>query len=107
MAEPTLIEVFGENALQDATTVTLAKADYATLTAATENTAESLFVGMMLKAATKLNTNNQAADPDIQVTIDKDSQTGITRNSQAYIRHTYIVNLDVPDLTSTVDPDSF
>ncbi|MBC1242280.1 hypothetical protein GNE10_35350, partial [Nostoc sp. 2RC] len=56
MAEPTLTQVFGANATQDATTITITKADLTGvgLTAASENTAESLFTAIVLKAQTAL-----------------------------------------------------
>ncbi|MDJ0800169.1 MAG: hypothetical protein QNJ51_25745 [Calothrix sp. MO_167.B12] len=106
MAEPTLTAVFGDNVTQDGTTLTVAKADLP-ITASATNTGESLLVGLMLKAAENLNSNAQGVDPDIQVTIDRDSSAAITRNSQSYIRHLFLVRLDVPDQTQTVNADSF
>jgi hypothetical protein len=62
---------------------------------------------MMLKASETLNANAQGTDPDIQVTINKDSSTPITRGSNSYIRHLYLVRLDVPDQTTFVDANDF
>ncbi len=106
MPEPTLTAVFGDNAIQDGTNLTIAKADLS-VTASATNTAESLFVAALLKASETLNSNAQGGDPDIQVTIDKDSSSQITRNSQNFIRHVYLVKLDVPDQTQTVNANSF
>lgn len=106
MAEPTLTSVFGDGATQDGTILTVAKADLS-ITASATNTAESLFVGTFLKAAETLNPSAQAANPDIQITIDKDSSASFSRNSRSYIRHTYLVTLDMPDLTEIVNADSF
>ncbi|MDJ0797886.1 MAG: hypothetical protein QNJ51_13900 [Calothrix sp. MO_167.B12] len=107
MSEPTLASVYGASAAQDALTVTLTKADYSNLTASADNTAESIFVATFLNAAAVLTPAAQTTDPDIQVTIDKTSQADLTRNGSNYIRHSYTVNLDVPNLASTVNPDSF
>ncbi len=106
MAEPILTDVFGANATQDATGLTIAKTDL-NITPSATNTAESLFVASFLKVAETLNATAQGADSDIQVTIDKESASQITRNSQNFIRHVYIVKFDVPDQTETVNPNNF
>ena len=106
MAEPILTDVFGANATQDATNLTITKADL-NITASATNTAEGLFVATFLKAAETLNATAQGADSDIQVTLDKESASPITRNSTNYIRHVYVVKFDVPDQTETVNPNNF
>ena len=52
MPEPTLTQIFGAGAAQTATVLTIAKADLAAvgLTASSTNTAESLFVALLLQA---------------------------------------------------------
>ncbi|MCC5626184.1 hypothetical protein, partial [Nostoc sp. CHAB 5715] len=50
MAEPTLAQVFGANATQTATTITITKADLPRLTPSSTNTAESLLTAILLKA---------------------------------------------------------
>jgi hypothetical protein len=62
MAEPTLQQVFGVNASQDPTTITLAKADLVGLTASSNNTAESILAAIVLTAADNLTEENRAAD---------------------------------------------
>ncbi|MGI2909847.1 hypothetical protein AABK37_42490, partial [Hassallia sp. VBCCA 56010] len=67
----TLAQVFGDNATQDSSNLTISKADLAAigLTASSNNTAESLLVALILKAASYLNETNQSTNNDIQVTI--------------------------------------
>lgn len=64
MAEPTLTDVFGAGATQDATTLTILKSDLAGLglTAAAGNTAESLLISIVLKAAGLLTEVNRLTD---------------------------------------------
>jgi hypothetical protein len=62
MTEPTLQQVFGTNATQDATTITLTKADLVGLTASASNTAESIIAAIVLTAADNLTEENRAAD---------------------------------------------
>jgi len=49
MLNLTLAQVFGANATQDATTLTIQKADLLGLTAAADNRGEQLLVGMLLQ----------------------------------------------------------
>ncbi|MCC5626858.1 hypothetical protein LC613_01085 [Nostoc sphaeroides CHAB 2801] len=110
MAEPTLIQVFGAGATQNATTLTISKTDLATtgLTASTTNTAESLIAAITLLAANYLNDTNQTTNADIQVTIvDSGFPQIVTRNNQQYRQTTYNVNFQKVDNTSTLDPDDF
>ena len=110
MAEPTLTQVFGANAAQDANTITIAKADLVAvgLTPASSNTAESLAVAIMLKASAYLNTTTQTTDNDIQVTIDNSNFPQlVTRNNATYRQTTFNVNLQTVDSEYTLDPDNF
>ena len=109
MAEPTLVQVFGTNASQDATTLTIAKADLNStgLTATATNTPESLFVAILLKAANYLNEANQQTNADIQITIAESFQSLVSRNNQQYRQRSYSVNLDKPDTAGGIDPDDY
>lgn len=111
MAEPTLQQVFGANAVQDATTLTISKADLAArgLTASTNNTAESLTVAILLQAGAYLTTANQdSVNTDIQVTIaDSGFPQLVSRNSLQWRQITYNVNLQTPDSGFTIDPDNY
>jgi hypothetical protein len=110
MAEPTLQQVFGVNATQTSTTLTISKNDLAAtgFTPATANTAESLFVALLLLADNYLNETQQQADNDIQVTIaDSGFPSIVTRNSQTYRQVTYNINLQTLDNGFTIDPDNY
>ncbi|MDZ8023581.1 MAG: hypothetical protein RMX97_02630 [Nostoc sp. DedQUE11] len=107
MAEPTLTQVFGSGATQDATSITILKADLAGLTAGASNTAESLIAGIILKASNYLNTTNQGTNADIQITIeDSGFPQVVTRNNIQYRQTTYNVNFQSAD-NYTLDPDNF
>ncbi|MDZ8083197.1 MAG: hypothetical protein RMZ69_23835 [Nostoc sp. ChiQUE01a] len=107
MAEPTLQQVLGANATQDATTITIVKADLTGLTASANNTAESLVTGIILKASGYLNSTNQATNTDIQITIeDSNFPQVVTRNNTQYRQTTYNVNFQSAD-NYTLDPDNF
>ena len=87
MAEPTLTQVFGTNAAQTATTLTITKADLTGLTASANNSAESLFVAILLKAKSYLTTTNYEANIDQSVVIETpgfNAQSLVTRNNAQY-----------------------
>lgn len=109
MAEPTLTQVFGAGASQDANTLTIAKSDLAAmgLTASASNRAEALLVALILKVKAYLNSTNQESDPDIQVTIEDGFPSLVFRNNQNYRQTSYTVNLQKLDVGSTVDPDDY
>lgn len=110
MAEPTLTQVFGAGATQTATTLTIAKADLTGLTASANNSAESLFVALLLKAKEYLTAANYDSNIDQSVTIvtpDFNAQSLITRNNQQYRQFTQTVNLYKVDTSSTIDPDDY
>ncbi|MCC5640548.1 hypothetical protein LC593_32910 [Nostoc sp. CHAB 5844] len=110
MAEPLLTDVFGAGATQNATTVTIAKADLAAvgLTASASNTAESLLVAILLKAETYLNDTNQANNIDQSVSLSTATTPSFTnRNNAVYIRDAITVEIDKPAGTLTIDPDNY
>lgn len=109
MAEPSLIQTFGASASQTATQLIISKADLATvgLTANAANTAESLFVAIMLLAKQTLTDTNLQANPDQSISIVDSFPSLVTRNSQQYRQNTYSVNLQKLDTAVTIDPDDF
>jgi hypothetical protein len=107
MAEPTLTEVFGANAAQTSTTITITKADLTGLTASANNTAESLFVAILLKAASYLTDTNLQANSDQSISIESSFDSIVTRNNTSYRQKTYSVNLQKLDPTTEVDPDDY
>lgn len=109
MSEPNLQQVFGTNANQDANTITISKTDLAAvgLTSSVNNRAEQLLVAILLKAATYLNSTQQEADADIQVTIDSSFPSIVFRNNQNYRQNTYTISLQKVDAGVTINPDDY
>lgn len=107
MVELTLQDVFRAGATQTGTTLTIAKVDFPTLTAAADNRAEQLFVALLLKAEAALTTTRQDTNPEQSITIEDSFQTLITRNSQQYRQVTKSVNLQKLDVTAGIDPDDY
>lgn len=111
MSNFTLQQIFGDNAVQDSDTVTLAKSDLSDnsgLSAADQNDGESVFVSLILQGqALGLDTNhrdgNEEFDPNIsqQVAISGPVMTLVERadvdgNISSFKRDTYTIDLDVP-----------
>lgn len=111
MAEPTLTEVFGANATQDANTLIISKADLAAvgLTPSATNRAEALLVALIKKWQLALNPTRQNENADIQITIEKGdfSSSIVFRNNASYRQDTYTINLQKVDTSAIVDPDDY
>ncbi|MDZ8227526.1 hypothetical protein [Nostoc sp. ChiVER01] len=111
MAEPSLTAVFGSNATQDATTLTISKADLAVtgLTPSANNTAESLLIAIMLKF--KLVLTDEARDTNIDqsvAVVAGFSPSITTRNDNVYLRNTISVEIDrILTGAETIDPDNY
>jgi len=109
MAEPTLQEVFGANATQDATDIVIKKADLAGLTPSASNTAESLLSGILLTAKPTLSSTNFASNIDQSLSIENGFSSFTTRgtNNAAYRVDQLNVNLAKLDTGATLDPDDY
>lgn len=112
MPEPTLQQIFGANAAQTASTLTISKADLAAvnLTASATNTAESLLVAIVLMAKNYLTPSAQESNPDQSITVteaDFNFQSLVTRNDQTYRQSTYTINLQKLDTGNIIDPDDY
>lgn len=111
MAEPTLPQIFGNNATQTATQLIISKADLSTvgLTPQDINSAESLFIAVFLLGSRYLNSANQISNPDIQITIADGipAQSLVTRNSQQYRQRLFALAAQRPDAGAILDPDDF
>lgn len=107
MAEPSLVQLFGASATQDATTLTIHKADLTGLTPSATNTAESLLAAIAVFAQTTLTTANQASNTDQSITITDSNDNIVTRSSIPYRRKTKIIAFDKPDNASAFDPDDY
>lgn len=109
MAVPTLTEVFGAAATQTATTITISKADLPTLTASATNTAQQIFVALLLKAQGALNPTARDASTDIKATIDYGGQTifPIANSTDLDRQDTYTVTLHKTIASVQVDADDY
>lgn len=107
MAEPTLAQIFGANATQDATSLTIHKADLTGLTPSSTNTAESLLAGIVVSGQPSLSAANQALNTDQSITITDSNDNITTRSGVAYRRKTKIITFDKVDTGSAFDPDDY
>jgi hypothetical protein len=109
MAEPTLTQVFGTSAAQDATTLTITKADLTGLTPSANNTAESLLVAIIVKALSALTQTNFDSNTDQSIYIATGFPTFTFRgiNNDSYRIDQFTINLAKPDTAATIDPDDY
>lgn len=109
MAEPTLTQVFGAGATQTATTITIVKADLPGLTASATNRAESLIVGILLKALPGLTKAGFEADTNQNIYIESGYPAFSFRgtNNDSYRIDQLTVNLAKLDTLATIDPDDY
>mgnify|MGYP007006696582 CR=1 FL=1 len=75
--EPTLEQIFGANATQDATDIVIKKADLVAvgLVAAADNNPESLFVALIKNAALILTPENRDLNADQSIVIGEYSES--------------------------------
>jgi hypothetical protein len=111
MTEPTLIQIFGTDATQDANTVTIQKSALATvgLTASANNKAESILAAILLLARINLNQSNFDTDIDYSIVIESGFSSFIARgtNNTPYRVDQLTVNLAKPDSSSILDPNDY
>lgn len=112
MAEPTLTDIFGAGATQDATTLTIVKANLPGLTASANNTGEALLTGILKCAAVNANETNRDSNIDQSVVIDlTQTPSFVTRTNgsttNTYIRNTITVELDKSYGNVDIDPDDY
>lgn len=109
MPEPTLQEIFGAGAAQDLTTITISKASLTGLTATADNRAESLLVGILLKAKSFLTPEAFDLNADQSVSIEESFESLINRriNEEQYRQKVLSVNLHKAEPTSVIDPDDY
>lgn len=113
MAEPTLGAIFGPNATQDGSIITISKSDLATvgLTAAAENTAESLLAAIFLLARDTLTQDSFDANQDQSIVIAPGFDSIVQRDDGtgtliSFRQNQFNLNLHKPDSTA-IDPDDY
>lgn len=109
MPEPLITDIFGPGANQSADVLTISKVALASvgLVPAATNSAESLFVAVLLLAQKYLNDENQATNPDIQITIAQAFDSLVTRNNTNYRQRSYSVNLQKLDDSIAINPNDY
>lgn len=109
MPKPSLIEVFGANASQDSTTVTISKSALQAvgLTIGNDIPAEKILVALIKVAAINLSKANFDLNTDQQIYIDKGISSNTFRGSSLYKTTPYTITLakTVPD--EEIDPDDY
>lgn len=109
MPEPTLTAVFGAGASQTSTQLIISKADLPGLTASATNTAESLLVGLVLKAETALTEANQATNVDQSIRIargDESITTDFETNTK-YLENPFTITARRTYTSAGIDPDNY
>lgn len=111
MPEPLLTDVFGANATQSASTITISKADLTStgLTASATNKAESLLAAIVLKARDALPNSTFNDNVDQSVTITDGFNSIVTKTSPSgasteYRQFQYNINFHKVDNVA-LDPD--
>ncbi|MCC5641105.1 hypothetical protein LC593_35850 [Nostoc sp. CHAB 5844] len=109
MAEPTLQEIFGSNASQTSTTITITKADLTGLTASSSNSGESLLVAILLQAKVNLTQTNfdSNIDQSIYIATGFSSFTNRGTDQTQYRTDQLTVTLAKIDNQATFDPDDY
>lgn len=109
MAEPTLTQIFGTNAIQDASTVTISKSDLTSVgfTASADDSAEKILVAILLKAQAYLTEANQDLNIDQSITITGPSSNIITRNNTSYREYSFTLAASKVDTETSVNPNDF
>jgi hypothetical protein len=109
MAEPTLSEIFGANATQDASSLTIDKDDLVAvgLTVSATNTAESLLAAIVALAQKFLTEDNLTANADQSTYIEDGLPNLITRNEALRRQQTKTIIFEKPDTQTNFDPDDY
>lgn len=109
MAEPTLQEVFGANAVQNDEWLVISKSDLAQvgLVPAISNTPESLYLAILLLGKRSLTVGDLLNNLDQSIGIEDPTFTLVTRNSKTYKQDLYVVTLQKEDTKPNIDPDDY
>lgn len=110
MAEPTLADVFGSGASQNANVLTIQKSDLAGvgLTASASNRAEALLVAIILRASQSLSETARTVDlVNRNVSVSYVGQDLVSQAGQSYRRDAWTVLGYKSTALIVVDPDDY
>ncbi|MBD2569697.1 hypothetical protein [Anabaena lutea] len=107
MAEPTLIQIFGAGASQDATTVTILKSDIGVTASAASG--EAILAGMTLKAKDYLTQTNYDANIDQSIVIAEGFPGFANRGEDSiqYRNDEISITFSKVDSAATLDPNDY
>jgi hypothetical protein len=110
LAEPTLQEIFGAGATQDATTITIAKTDLP-MTAVASNRGEQILAAMLKKASTGLGATTFGTNIDQSVSIAPGYEQIVYRtvnnNPVAYLKAPLTIDFHKIQATAGITPDDY
>lgn len=111
MAEPLLTEIFGAGATQNASSITILKADLP-LTPGVSNRAEQILAAIVKKAATSLTPANYGTNPDQSVNLAPGFDSLVYRTDSAGVTTTHLqtqvaCNFSKPQASSGITPDDY
>jgi hypothetical protein len=110
LAEPTLQEIFGAGATQDATTITILKADLP-MTALAVNRGEQIIAAMLKKASTGLGATTFGTNIDQSVSIAPGYEQIVYRtvnnNPVAYLKAPLTIDFHKIQATAGITPDDY
>jgi hypothetical protein len=110
MAKATLQEIFGINATQNSTALTLTKADFNSVglnDLSSDDSAESLLLAIILRAKDKLTETFRDTNNDELLAFVNGFDSLSERNNNQYLRKQIILEIDLLLANSTIDPDNF
>ncbi len=107
MPKHTLQELFGANAAQTATTITIAKADLPTLTASANNTGSQILTAIAIKAKDVATQAVYDADTDKSIYVGSGFDSLSTRGNTASRTTQIVINMTKPDTAATLDADDY
>lgn len=114
MAEPSLTDIFGNGATQDATTFTILKGDLVAvgLTVSANNKGESILAAILKKASQTLTSDNRDVNIDQSVLVYLSNTPSFTTRTSGnttatYIRDTITIELDKLYSSTEIDPDDY
>lgn len=109
MAEPTLENIFGAGATQDASTLTISKTALASvgLTPQAANTGESLLAAILKLAANTLTATNQTLNEKQHCSIQAANSAVYESPFGTRLRQNLLISFDDPFVNPGVTPDNY
>lgn len=106
MAEPTIQNIFGPNAVETASYIQISKQDLAKygLVPAATNTAESLKTAIELSSLAFLTATNQSSNPEQSIVMETGFNSFVTRNNATYLQQQIVISFQKPWTSGGLNP---